>query len=379
MKLNFNLVVEEFEGYIKEYSFIKYRIGSQEIVYLIEDSIIEHLSIREENYARVVIEEIFAEGLYDLKLKKFEQQQNNVQYFPYYGRLGYSNPYYRSYYEKVNTLLPELNIEQRFNNWLGFAEQYLVFELTEEDKKGYAVHKTSVRQTLERVMNVGNEIMLACVMASSFNPLYQKDGIGYFNCGTNYSLLIDSNMRDIILQRMKTNSASWRKESIGVNKIGIEEKGMKYCWIVEYIKSPEDRVNGKIIEDIRSGLYSDVDWYEYILPENKWKSEQLVYQIVKQMYSKAGVWYQFRPEWLRTNSGQLSYDIYISKLRVAIEYQGKQHFEPVEYFGGKESFEKQVERDNIKRELSKKNNVKLIYINYWEDITPELIRQKIEE
>ena len=35
----------------------------------------------------------------------------------------------------------------------------------------------------------------------------------------------------------------------------------------------------------------------------------------------------------------LSYDFYIPNNNVVIEFQGKQHFEPIEYFGGKEYFE----------------------------------------
>ena len=75
----------------------------------------------------------------------------------------------------------------------------------------------------------------------------------------------------------------------------------------------------------------------------------------------------------------MSYDIYICELRVAIEYQGKQHFEPVDYFGGKENFEKQHERDLLKARLSVENGIKLVYVNYWEDITPDLIKSKVEQ
>ena len=74
----------------------------------------------------------------------------------------------------------------------------------------------------------------------------------------------------------------------------------------------------------------------------------------------------------------MSYDVYICGLKTAIEYQGKQHFEPVEYFGGAESFQGQQERDKLKAELSRENGVKLVYINYWEDITAELIRERVE-
>ena len=73
----------------------------------------------------------------------------------------------------------------------------------------------------------------------------------------------------------------------------------------------------------------------------------------------------------------MSYDVYISGLNVAIEYQGKQHFEPVEFFGGDDAFQDLRRRDKIKAELSRANGVKLVYINYWEDITPALIIERV--
>lgn len=77
------------------------------------------------------------------------------------------------------------------------------------------------------------------------------------------------------------------------------------------------------------------------------------------------------------NGGQMSYDIFISGINVAIEYQGKQHFEPVDFFGGEEAYKKTIERDKLKRKLSLENGIKLIYINYWEDVTTSLIKDKI--
>lgn len=57
-------------------------------------------------------------------------------------------------------------------------------------------------------------------------------------------------------------------------------------------------------------------------------------------------------------------DFYLKSLNTIIEYNGKQHYEPIEYFGGKEKFEKQVERDNDLRHYCKYNNIKLIEISY---------------
>jgi len=64
----------------------------------------------------------------------------------------------------------------------------------------------------------------------------------------------------------------------------------------------------------------------------------------------------------------LRYDVYIPELRLAVEYQGEQHFRPIEAFGGKEGFLRTVERDRLKAQLSKINGVRVEYIRYDEDI-----------
>ena len=73
----------------------------------------------------------------------------------------------------------------------------------------------------------------------------------------------------------------------------------------------------------------------------------------------------------------MSYDVFISGLNVAIEYQGKQHFEPVEFFGGNEAFESLQARDKLKAKLSAENGIKLVYINCWEEITPDLVIERV--
>lgn len=55
-----------------------------------------------------------------------------------------------------------------------------------------------------------------------------------------------------------------------------------------------------------------------------------------------------------------------SKILCIIEYQGIQHYNCVDYFGGQEGFEKQQYRDNLKRQYCKENNIKLIEIPYWD-------------
>lgn len=59
--------------------------------------------------------------------------------------------------------------------------------------------------------------------------------------------------------------------------------------------------------------------------------------------------------------GRQEIDFYIPKYHIGIECQGRQHFEVVEAFGGKEQFKKQVELDKRKKELCDKNGILLLY------------------
>ena len=65
--------------------------------------------------------------------------------------------------------------------------------------------------------------------------------------------------------------------------------------------------------------------------------------------------------------GRQSLDFYLPDYNIAIECQGIQHFEPIDFFGGEEKFDEQIERDRIKYNLCKNNNINIIYysnINY---------------
>lgn len=73
--------------------------------------------------------------------------------------------------------------------------------------------------------------------------------------------------------------------------------------------------------------------------------------------------------------GYLSFDFYLKDDNVLIEYDGKQHFEPIEFFGGEEEFREQKKRDSIKNKFAKDNSMRLIRIPYTvtgKDIDREL-------
>ena len=84
-----------------------------------------------------------------------------------------------------------------------------------------------------------------------------------------------------------------------------------------------------------------------------------------QIFPKEKVYRHYRPDYLE----YLELDVFIPRLNIGIEYQGIQHFKPIDHWGGKESLARVIERDKKKKKLCLKNGVKLIYFYYYEELT----------
>ena len=65
-------------------------------------------------------------------------------------------------------------------------------------------------------------------------------------------------------------------------------------------------------------------------------------------------------------SGKAYIDFYLPEYNLFIEYNGKQHYVPLEYFGGQITFEHQVARDNYIKEYCDLHNINLLEISYKE-------------
>jgi len=68
----------------------------------------------------------------------------------------------------------------------------------------------------------------------------------------------------------------------------------------------------------------------------------------------------------------LPFDFYLPKYNICIEFDGLQHFKPIEYFGGKKTFNITKNHDNIKNKYCEDNNIKLLRIKYNEKIEEKL-------
>lgn len=113
---------------------------------------------------------------------------------------------------------------------------------------------------------------------------------------------------------------------------------------------------------------------------NNPKGEVIINKILKSL----GIKYEYQKTFddLK-DTGLLSYDFYIPDQNILIEYQGMQHYQPIDYFGGEARFKTQQKHDKLKSDYAKGNGYKLIAIPYTEDtfskIKKYLVKHGLEQ
>ncbi len=87
----------------------------------------------------------------------------------------------------------------------------------------------------------------------------------------------------------------------------------------------------------------------------------------------------FKTQYKFKDLKQLRFDFYLHDLNILIEYDGIQHFKPIDFFGGVNSFKILKDNDTLKNNYCKNNNIRLIRINYKQFKKLDKILSKIKE
>lgn len=138
------------------------------------------------------------------------------------------------------------------------------------------------------------------------------------------------------------------------------------------LKKGRDRVEQKLRNAIESITREEFGFRKV---GKAWVSETLLYQIVERIFAGQEVAHHHRPDWL----DGLELDIFIPKLQIGVEYQGQQHFHPIEAWGGVTALRALQIRDQLKRTKCVAAGVRLIEIDYSEPLTEGHIRQRLVE
>jgi hypothetical protein len=95
-----------------------------------------------------------------------------------------------------------------------------------------------------------------------------------------------------------------------------------------------------------------------------WISETKLYREVVEAFQGEEVIHHASPDWL----GRQHLDIYLPSLSVAVEYQGAQHDQPVDFFGGEEGFRAIQERDRRKLNICRRHGVPIVFVREGYDL-----------
>jgi hypothetical protein len=106
-----------------------------------------------------------------------------------------------------------------------------------------------------------------------------------------------------------------------------------------------------------------------------WISEAMLYQIICRIYPGQEVLRREHPGFLEG----LELDIYVPALKLAIEYQGQQHFHPIRAWGGKAALQAVQDRDARKAALCVEHGVRLVTVDYTEPLSEGYIRARLVE
>lgn len=97
--------------------------------------------------------------------------------------------------------------------------------------------------------------------------------------------------------------------------------------------------------------------------EAKWTPKAEIW--LKEYFDEHHITYDYQKTFsdlVGLNKGLLSYDFYVPDKNTLIELHGLQHYEPITWFGGENTYAIQTQHDALKREYANKNGYRLVEI-----------------
>ena len=129
----------------------------------------------------------------------------------------------------------------------------------------------------------------------------------------------------------------------------------------DFSQTPSDHLNGRGCSNCKSSKL-ELECRNYLNDNNIVFEEQKMW------------------DWLVYESN-LRVDFYIPSLNLAIECQGEQHFESIDFFGGDDNYTLTIERDKTKNKLLNEHGIRILYFsNLGDDYSyPYKVFNSLEE
>ncbi len=266
-----------------------------------------------------------------------------------------------------NILLSILNIKSSLNGivkdklflFSNYIESVLSL-LYSDDYSFYSVLFDSIKSFSEINQELPmNFIAIETGRSASFYQTQRKNSFDY----------IEKNMEIGVIKKYE--------DSLKRFQTAVSEKYLKKTWNkgelwLRYDENPLSYINGvnsffyyienTISKIFKSLIFNIQDDFRVTIGLPKigqgWVSETNLFNAINLFFDTENVVQHASPKWL----GRQHLDIYFPELNIGIEYQGKQHNEPINFFGGEDAFNKTIERDERKKQLCLENSCLLFYV-----------------
>jgi hypothetical protein len=151
------------------------------------------------------------------------------------------------------------------------------------------------------------------------------------------------------------NCSASKKHTIGeCNKWALSHGGE--CLSTEYISCKQNLVWKCSEGHIWNATFDNVCRGKWCPECNIGKTQRILKDILQNIFAGHKIEENYKGfNWLynKKTKGKQEIDIWIPHIKLAVEYDGEQHFVPVEYFGGKDKFVLTKRRDKLKNKKMK--------------------------
>ena len=265
------------EEYLSNCNIERKGLSDDEIILVVEDEFIvdfflsphsfgELISgnvIENSDYYYIVIQELTHNSLFGFNYagfrRKFKYSRCAIEYLKFRGISSYRKEIDR--FPIINNLLPELKLVERYDAYPGELYHFVVFEMKDINGDiglGIGYTKTAVHKFVLKVgaeLGSKNSRTLVLNGSSSLDYRLSKEFISAF--------------------------LSWN----GKKKLWRLENQLTYYYVDIYVKEETDLYSlpSEILDDARAGKYDKLERGQYKKRLNRWKTEELVYNIVKKL------------------------------------------------------------------------------------------------
>jgi hypothetical protein len=158
--------------------------------------------------------------------------------------------------------------------------------------------------------------------------------------------------------------ASWQAENerVAKDRVGAIFRGLDVSVITQLYRDTDMycRIGLMFSESIQA-----ISWSSF------WPSQERLFHCIKRIFPDA--LFEYTASWL----GQQRLDIFVPSRKLAIEYNGEQHYRPIARFGGLEKYLANIDRDQRKRELCSRHGIQLIEWPYTDKINDDAVRRRL--